>query len=93
MSTTGVKPGTGPKKVAGVSVTTKRITILVIVVAAIWFILVNTQRVSIYLWVPKVTAPLWLVLVITFAVRPDHRPAAAAAQPGRQIDPVTRQPL
>jgi len=34
---------------------------------AIWFILVNTQRVSIYLWVPKVTAPLWLVLVITFA--------------------------
>jgi uncharacterized integral membrane protein len=43
------------------------ITILVVVVAAIWFILVNTQRVSIYLWVPKVTAPLWLVLVITFA--------------------------
>jgi uncharacterized integral membrane protein len=67
MSTTGVKPGTGPKKVAGVSVTSKRVMILVIVVAAIWFILVNTQRVSIYLWVPKVTAPLWLVLVISFA--------------------------
>ena len=67
MSTTGVKPGTGPKKVAGVSVTSKRVMILVIVVAAIWFILVNTQSVSIYLWVPKVTAPLWLVLVITFA--------------------------
>ena len=67
MSTTGVKPSTGPKKVAGVSITSKRITILVIVVAVIWFILVNTQRVSIYLWVPKVTAPLWLVLVITFA--------------------------
>ena len=67
MSTTGVKPSTGPKKVAGVSVTSKRITILVIVVAAIWFILVNTQRVSIYLWVPKITAPLWLVLVVTFA--------------------------
>ena len=67
MSTTGVKPSTGPKKVAGVSVTSKRVMILVIVVAAIWFILVNTQRVSIYLWVPKVTAPLWLVLVITFA--------------------------
>ena len=70
MSTTGVKPSTGPKKVAGVAVTSKRITILVIVivVAVIWFIVVNTQRVSIYLWVPKVTAPLWLVLVITFAV-------------------------
>jgi uncharacterized integral membrane protein len=67
MSTTGVKPNTGPKKVAGVSITSKRITILVIVVAAIWFIVVNTQRVSIYLWVPKITAPLWLVLVVTFA--------------------------
>ena len=67
MSTTGVKPRTGPKKVAGVAITSKRITILVIVVAVIWFILVNTQRVSIYLWVPKVTAPLWLVLVFTFA--------------------------
>jgi uncharacterized integral membrane protein len=67
MSTTGVKPSTGPKKIAGVTITSKKITILVIVVAAIWFILVNTQRVSIYLWVPKVTAPLWLVLVITFA--------------------------
>jgi uncharacterized integral membrane protein len=67
MSTTEVKPSTGPKKVAGVSVTSKRITILVIVVAAIWFILVNTQRVSIYLWVPKITSPLWLVLVLTFA--------------------------
>jgi uncharacterized integral membrane protein len=67
MSTTGVKPDTGPKKVAGVSVTSKRVMILVIVVAAIWFILVNTQRVSIRLWVPHVTAPLWLVLVLTFA--------------------------
>jgi preprotein translocase subunit SecG len=67
MSTTGVKPNTGPKKVAGVSVTSKRITILVIVAAAIWFILVNTQRISIRLWVPHITAPLWLVLVITFA--------------------------
>jgi uncharacterized integral membrane protein len=53
--------------VAGVQITSKRITIAVIVVAAIWFILVNTQRVSIYLWVPKITAPLWLVLVLTFA--------------------------
>jgi len=67
MSTTGVKPNTGPKKIAGVTITSKMITVAVIVVAAIWFILVNTQRVSVYLWVPKVTAPLWLVLVITFA--------------------------
>jgi uncharacterized integral membrane protein len=50
-----------------VSLTSKRITIAVIVVAAIWFIVVNTQRVSIRLWVPHITAPLWLVLVLTFA--------------------------
>jgi uncharacterized integral membrane protein len=66
MSTTGVKPSTGPKKVAGVSITSKRIMILVIVVAAIWFIAVNTQQISIRLWVPHVTAPLWAVLVLTF---------------------------
>jgi uncharacterized integral membrane protein len=67
MSTTGVQQNTGQKKIAGVTITSKRIAILVIVVAAIWFIIVNTQRVSVYLWVPKVTAPLWVVLVITFA--------------------------
>jgi hypothetical protein len=67
MSTTGVKTGTGPKTVAGVKITSKMITIVVIVVAAVWFILVNTQKVSIYLWVPKITASLWLVLLLTFA--------------------------
>jgi len=67
VSTTGVKNGSGTRKVGGVQITGKMIMIAVIVVAALWFIFVNTQRVSIYLWVPKVTAPLWLVLVITFA--------------------------
>jgi uncharacterized integral membrane protein len=66
VSTTGVKTKTGPRKVGGVQITGKMIMITVIVVAALWFILVNTQRVSIYLWVPKVTAPLWVVLLITF---------------------------
>ena len=51
----GVKPSTGPKKVAGVAVTSKRVTILVIAVAVIWFILVDTQRISIRLWVPHIT--------------------------------------
>jgi len=67
MSATRERTGTGPKKVAGVQITSKRITVAVIVVAVVWYILVNTQRVSIYLWVPKITAPLWLVLVLTFA--------------------------
>jgi uncharacterized integral membrane protein len=38
-----------------------------ITAAAVWFILVNRARVAIYVWVPKVTAPLWLVLLVTFA--------------------------
>jgi uncharacterized integral membrane protein len=38
-----------------------------ILIAAIWFIVVNRAQVGIYLWVPKVTAPMWLVLLITFA--------------------------
>jgi uncharacterized integral membrane protein len=67
MSTTGVKTGTGPRKVAGVRITPKLVMVTVIVVASLWFIFVNTQRVAIYLWVPKVTAPMWLVLVLTFA--------------------------
>jgi len=38
-----------------------------ILVAAVWFIVVNRAQVGIHLWVPRVTAPLWLVLLITFA--------------------------
>lgn len=46
----------------------KVIVTLVIVAAATWFILANTQDVKIRLWVPTVTAPMWLVLLVTFAV-------------------------
>ena len=51
----------------GIKVSPKLITAAVIVVAAVWFILVNKNRVDIYLWVPKITAPMWLVLLLTFA--------------------------
>ena len=48
------------------TISPKVITAAVIVVAAAWFILVNRSPVAIYLWVPKVTAPMWLVLLLTF---------------------------
>ena len=51
----------------GITVSPKIIGAGLIVIAAVWFIVVNRNRVAIYLWVPKVTAPLWLVLLITFA--------------------------
>jgi uncharacterized integral membrane protein len=38
-----------------------------ILIAAVWFIVVNREQVGIYLWVPKVSAPMWLILLITFA--------------------------
>ncbi len=35
---------------------------------AIWFIAVNTGSVSIRLWIPTVTLPLWAVLTVTLLV-------------------------
>jgi len=47
--------------------TPKRTVAILIVAAALWFILVNRATIGVYLWVPKVTAPLWLILLFTFA--------------------------
>ena len=58
--------GTGGKR-SGVVASPRVIIGGFILIAAVWFILVNRARVEIYLWVPKVTAPLWLVLLLTFA--------------------------
>lgn len=53
-------------KRGGVTITPRTMGIAAIVVAAVWFILVNRHTASIYLWVPKVQAPMWLVILITF---------------------------
>jgi hypothetical protein len=39
---------------------------LVIMAAALWFILANRGTVRIRLWIPIVLAPMWLVLLLTF---------------------------
>lgn len=49
------------------TVSPKLIAAGVIVFAAVWFIVVNRTTVAVYVWVPKVTAPLWVVLLFTFA--------------------------
>ncbi|MER5968108.1 lipopolysaccharide assembly protein LapA domain-containing protein [Streptomyces sp. NPDC002057] len=41
---------------------------LVLVGLAIWFIAANTGSVSIRLWIPTVTLPLWAVLTVTLLV-------------------------
>ncbi|MGW8884219.1 LapA family protein [Streptomyces sp. NPDC055749] len=35
---------------------------------AVWFIAVNTGSVTIRLWIPRVTLPLWIVLAVTLLV-------------------------
>ena len=63
--TTGaVEPQPRPKR--GARVPAKAIVMIVILAAAVWFILANTQDVKIRLWVPTVSAPMWLVLLVTF---------------------------
>ena len=37
-----------------------------ITIAAVWFIIANNERVRIRLWIPWVSARLWVVLLLTF---------------------------
>jgi uncharacterized integral membrane protein len=50
----------------GLTISPKLVGAAIIVVAAVWFILANTARAHIRLWIPTVTAPMWLVLAVTF---------------------------
>jgi hypothetical protein len=50
----------------GLTISPKLVGAGIIVVAAVWFILANTARAHIRLWIPTVTAPMWLVLAVTF---------------------------
>jgi hypothetical protein len=60
-------PGAGPAtKKGGLPISPKLIGAVIILVAALWFIFANTQTARIHLWIPTVSAPMWLVLVITF---------------------------
>jgi uncharacterized integral membrane protein len=58
--------GPGNKKRGGVSISPKLIGSVLIIGAALWFILANTGTVHIHLWIPTISAPMWLVLMITF---------------------------
>jgi uncharacterized integral membrane protein len=51
----------------GFRIRPKAILAVVIIAATVWFVLVNSQRASIKLWVHTVSAPVWIVLLCTFA--------------------------
>ncbi|MFD3943293.1 DUF1049 domain-containing protein [Streptomyces sp. NPDC058579] len=46
----------------------RTIGFLVLAALAIWFIAANTGSVTIRLWIPTVTLPLWSVLTVTLLV-------------------------
>ncbi|MFD0265104.1 lipopolysaccharide assembly protein LapA domain-containing protein [Streptomyces sp. NPDC127106] len=54
--------------VKGRDVRLRTIGFVVLAALAIWFIAVNTGPVTVRLWVPTVTIPLWVVLTVTLVV-------------------------
>ncbi|KKZ75264.1 hypothetical protein VO63_03245 [Streptomyces showdoensis] len=54
--------------VKGRDVRLRTLGLLVLAVLAIWFIAANTGSVTIRLWIPEVTLPLWIVLTVTLLV-------------------------
>lgn len=54
--------------VKGRDVRLRTIGIVLLAGLAIWFIAANTGSVTIRLWVPTVTLPLWSVLTVTLLV-------------------------
>jgi len=59
-------PQRGKPSMAERLATPKAFLGLLITVAAIWFIIANDQLVRVRLWVPWVTARMWVVLLLTF---------------------------
>ncbi|MFF2509262.1 LapA family protein [Streptomyces sp. NPDC058067] len=59
--------GHGPSTVTvkGRAMRLRTLGFLILAVAAIWFIAANTGSVTVRLWIPTVTLPLWSVLTVT----------------------------
>ncbi|MGW6400702.1 DUF1049 domain-containing protein [Streptomyces sp. NPDC055134] len=62
--------GHGPSTVTvkGRAMRLRTIGFVVLAALAIWFIAANTGSVTIRLWIPNVTLPLWSVLTVTLIV-------------------------
>ncbi|GGS79529.1 hypothetical protein GCM10010222_21350 [Streptomyces tanashiensis] len=62
--------GYGPSTVTvkGRDMRVRTLAFFVLAALAIWFIAANTGSVTIRLWIPTVTLPLWIVLTVTLLV-------------------------
>jgi uncharacterized integral membrane protein len=65
-TTGGPTAGAPTAKRSKTLISPKLIGAVIITAAAVWFILANTAKAHIRLWIPTVTAPMWLVLMVTF---------------------------
>ncbi|MCX5394828.1 LapA family protein [Streptomyces sp. NPDC006482] len=61
-------PGPSTLTVKGRDMRIRTLGFIVLAGLAIWFIAANTGSVSIRLWIPTVTLPLWVVLTGTLLV-------------------------
>ena len=65
---TAKKRNASTMTVKGRDVKLRTVGFVVLAALAIWFIAANTESVTIRLWIPKVTLPLWSVLAVTLIV-------------------------
>ncbi|GGY40201.1 LapA family protein [Streptomyces omiyaensis] len=70
MSRNTAKQPHGPATVTvkGRDMRLRTVAFLVLAALAVWFIAANTGSVTIRLWIPTVTLPLWIVLTVTLLV-------------------------
>ena len=60
-------PETHPASAKGGISITRIVVGVVIVGLALWFIFANTRTATVQLWVAKVSMPMWITLIVTFA--------------------------
>lgn len=60
-------PAKGGLSMKGGMSITRIVVGAVIVGLALWFVFANTRTATIQLWVAKVSMPMWIALLVTFA--------------------------
>ena len=63
------RDGSSQHTIAGRTVSTRTIVLVVAAILAIWFILMNTASVKIHLWgLSTVSTPMWVMTAVIFLV-------------------------
>lgn len=63
------KDGSSQYTIAGRTVSTRSIVLVVVAILAIWFILMNTASVKIHLWgLSTLSTPMWVMTAVIFII-------------------------